>query len=32
MENTEWLFKYNSKAAVKCLHADVKPFTSGAIF
>ena len=32
MENSEWLFKIDSKAAVKCLQADDSPFTSGSIF
>ena len=32
MENAEWLFKVELKAAIKCLYADSKPFTSGTIF
>jgi len=32
MENSEWLFKIDLKAAVKCLQADDSPFTSGSIF
>lgn len=32
IENSEWLFKIDLKAAVKCLQTDDAPFTSGSIF
>jgi hypothetical protein len=32
IENAEWLFKIDLKAAIKCLQADEKPFTSGTFF
>jgi len=32
LDTSEWLFKIDIKAAIKCLHADEKPFTSGGVF